>query len=446
MKAQGASYSEIIRETGIYKSICCLSDFFRNPVYLGTIKCGDMEVQGAHEPLVNRETWDKVQAQLYSRPRKGQAWPDSNLHPRSKGSPHLLSGLAHCIYCGASMIGETDRRKEWRFYMCGRKRREGWDSCEGSKMSARTVEEEVMRKVLTRVLTLEYVRDLVGEVNRRLADDLSGLDREIATTEREIAEKERAIKALLDLAETEGSKAAAERLKMREEERKALVRNLESLRWRREHQRIEVTDKVLLSILEQMAEGVQEGEVAARRRVLRQFVTNVEVGRKRGRLSYTFPLSQVGGLYLVPLEGFEPPTHCLEGSCSLQTELQGQNSSELEFTLLKAVGLFLRFLPFRYSRIAQRKREVKPTVSLFLNATGRNVGSSKETASQLKSLTNPRVPHQTYVVTLMFYGSLSNNCFCNFLVSNRIQVLVPVSDWRIWKWSSCRYEEIYPLD
>lgn len=75
-----------------------------------------------------------------------------------------------------------------------------------------------------------------------------------------------------------------------------------------------------------MAEGVQEGDVAARRRVLRQFVTNVEVGRKRGRLWYTFPLSQVRGLYLVPLEGFEPPTHCLEGSCSLQTELQGQNS------------------------------------------------------------------------------------------------------------------------
>ena len=34
----------------------------------------------------------------------------------------------------------------------------------------------------------------------------------------------------------------------------------------------------------------------------RQFVSNVEVGRKRGRLWYTFPLSQVAGLYLVPLE------------------------------------------------------------------------------------------------------------------------------------------------
>lgn len=49
-------------------------------------------------------------------------------------------------------------------------------------------------------------------------------------------------------------------------------------------------------------EGVRVGEVAARRRVLRQFVTKVEVGRRRGRLSYTFPLSQVGRLYLVPLE------------------------------------------------------------------------------------------------------------------------------------------------
>lgn len=324
MKAQGASYREIVKETDIYKSICCLSDFFRNLAYLGVIKCGDLRIEGAHEPLVDKETWDKVQAQLYSRPGKGEGWPDTSVHPRRKGSTHLLSGLAHCLYCGASMIGETDKRKDWRFYMCGRKRREGRDSCEGSKMSARMVEEEVMRKVLTRVLTLDYVRDLVAEVNQRLADDLSGLDTEIARTEKEIAGKEQAIGALLDLAETEGSNAAAERLRIREQERESLLRHLDALRWRREHERIEVGDDLLLSILEEMAQGVREGDVAGRRRVLRHFVTNVEVGRKRGRLWYTFPLSQVSGLYLVPLEGFEPPTHCLEGSCSNPLSYRGQ--------------------------------------------------------------------------------------------------------------------------
>ena len=326
MRAQGASYSTIIRETGIYKSICCLSDFFRNSVYLGTMKCGDLEVERAHQPLVDRETWDRVQAQLYSRPRKRQDWPENSPHPRTKASLHLLSGLVHCMYCGASMVGQTDRRKDWRFYLCGRKKREGWGSCEGSKMSARTVEDEVMRKVLTKVLTLEYIRDLVGEVNRRLADDLSGLDTEMARTERQIAKKERSIDALVDLAEAEGSRAAAERLKAREQERDTLLSNLEYQRWRREHQRIEVTDDFLLSVLEEMASGVQEGDVAARRTVLGQFVSNVEVGRKRGKLWYTFPLSRISNLYLVPLEGFEPPTHCLEGSCSLQTELQGQKA------------------------------------------------------------------------------------------------------------------------
>lgn len=57
-----------------------------------------------------------------------------------------------------------------------------------------------------------------------------------------------------------------------------------------------------MSILEKMAEGVQEGDVAAQRRILRQFVTKVEVGREKGKPYYTCPLSQVEGLYLVPLE------------------------------------------------------------------------------------------------------------------------------------------------
>lgn len=134
------------------------------------------------------------------------------------------------------------------------------------------------------MLTTEYVRDLVREVNRRLADDLSGLDREIVRTEREIAEKERGVEALLDLAETEGSSAAAQRLKMRERERQALLTHLDSLQWRKEHQRIELTDDALLSILDEVAEGVQEGDISARRRVLRQFVTDIDIGRKKGRL------------------------------------------------------------------------------------------------------------------------------------------------------------------
>lgn len=53
-------------------------------------------------------------------------------------------------------------------------------------------------------------------------------------------------------------------------------------------------------MLEEMVTGVQEGDIAARRTVLGQFVSNVEAGRERGRLWYTFPLSN---LYLVPLEG-----------------------------------------------------------------------------------------------------------------------------------------------
>lgn len=78
-------------------------------------------------------------------------------------------------------------------------------------------------------------------------------------------------------------------------------------------------------MLEEMVTGVQEGDIAARRTVLRQFVSNVEAGRERGRLWYTFPLSN---LYLVPLgetyDILDPyGTGSIELYCQCADEIEG---------------------------------------------------------------------------------------------------------------------------
>ena len=47
MRAAGASYLEIQEATGLYKGRNCWTTFFRNKTYLGFLKCGDVEIEGA---------------------------------------------------------------------------------------------------------------------------------------------------------------------------------------------------------------------------------------------------------------------------------------------------------------------------------------------------------------------------------------------------------------
>jgi hypothetical protein len=116
-------------------------------------------------------------------------YPDILMH-----SPFLLSGLARCAYCGSAMCGSYDNVKTrpdvWAYYLCGRKVRQGWHTCEGRKIKARSAEQAVLRAVQDRVLTSAFVEELVEEVNVYLGRDLAGLDRRIEETRKRLAEEE----------------------------------------------------------------------------------------------------------------------------------------------------------------------------------------------------------------------------------------------------------------
>jgi hypothetical protein len=112
---------------------------FRNVTYLGVRKCGELEVEDAHEPLVSGELWDAVQATLRKRPEKGEQWPKGEQHPMRANSSYLLSGLAVCGVCAAAMVSGEDnvsgnRKSPWPYGLCGRKKREGWRSCPSGKI------------------------------------------------------------------------------------------------------------------------------------------------------------------------------------------------------------------------------------------------------------------------------------------------------------------------
>jgi len=286
MRAQGASYQEIHEATRLYRSFNSYACMFRNKTYLGVLKCGDLEIEGAIEPLVTPDLWDAVQQTLRKRPKRGERWPEEKVHPKRMRSPFLLSGLARCGYCGSAMSGSHSnvggnrgRRggKPWRYYICGRKKRQGYHSCPGRQVKAERVEAAVLEVVLQRVLTPAFVGDLVAEVNAHLARDAPNLEAEIQAVQKELAEVRRAIDNLLDLAETFGAASAGARLLEREAERDRLCAQLRVLEARRDAARLIVTEEVILEVLGGMRDTLTGEYIQAKRVLLSKIVDHVDL-------------------------------------------------------------------------------------------------------------------------------------------------------------------------
>jgi len=306
MKRAGASYLEIHKTTRIFKSRGCYVTMFRNKTYLGIRKCGDLEVENAHEPLVSRELWDAVQATIRPRVKKGDQWPEGSSHPRRSQSQYLLSGLARCAECGSAMLGRSDntgrRKNPFRYYLCGRKLREGWSSCPSGKIDVKGPDASVLQFVTDRVLTLDFVEALADEVNALLAQDVPALQVGIDEAQRRLMEVEKGINNLLDLAEQFGAASAAARLVEREAERNRLLAELRSLEAQQETKQLTVDPETIRQMLMEMQGTLSRPEIQPQRALLKKLVAWVKLGKEGGILAYTFPLHGAG-LYTGPPRG-----------------------------------------------------------------------------------------------------------------------------------------------
>lgn len=94
-----------------------LRDLLANPFYIGRLRWKDIEVEGAHEPLVSPELFEQVQAVMRRR------FKDPRSKGRTNGFP--LRGVAVCAFCRGHMTagwqrsGWTGRR--WGYYRCSRR-------------------------------------------------------------------------------------------------------------------------------------------------------------------------------------------------------------------------------------------------------------------------------------------------------------------------------------
>lgn len=167
---------------------------FSNPFYYGAIEYAGELLLGAHEPMISKDEFDRVQALLHSRSRQ-----------RPKRLSFTYSGLLKCGECGAAITAEnkfkllksTGKRKKYVYYHCT-KRRPGI-KCSQKVIEEKELEDQILDFLGSLSLSKRFV-DWVLKMLETFEEDERKRDEKIITSlERRIAGCEREISELLNL-------------------------------------------------------------------------------------------------------------------------------------------------------------------------------------------------------------------------------------------------------
>ena len=162
-----------------------LHRMLRHPYYKGVISFQGVEYPGAHEPLVDEETWRHVQAMLDSH-RFGE---------RERQHNHHLKTTVYCGLCGARLLVQNTRNSKgtiYPYFVCARRQRT--HDCAFRAVLIDVVEERM--SALYRTIQLsrqdrQLVEQYVREELRHLERDKDRTIRSLTTRRTNIEDKRR---------------------------------------------------------------------------------------------------------------------------------------------------------------------------------------------------------------------------------------------------------------
>lgn len=145
---------------------CTILQLLRNQVYIGDmVQCKRkvssfktkkrlvtnpdawVIVEGTHEPIIDRFTWECVQRRLDKTKRKSVC---NSIRATRSGDINVFSGIIRCADCGAAMAFNKRVNKngtKYRFYRCSRYANSGSKSCSMHFVDADTLESIILSDI-----------------------------------------------------------------------------------------------------------------------------------------------------------------------------------------------------------------------------------------------------------------------------------------------------------
>ena len=159
-----------------------------NVLYTGMVDHKGVLYSGEHDRIVEQNTWDRAHEILR---RNGN---DKGATVRNKLGA-LLRGLLFCIPCGTPMMHTYTMRKSkrYRYYVCYNAQQQGWQNCATKSVSAQAIETAVLdsvRRIGTDPKLAEAVAaEALDQVARRRRD----LDQQFATLKCSLRQRNHAL-------------------------------------------------------------------------------------------------------------------------------------------------------------------------------------------------------------------------------------------------------------
>ena len=153
-----------------------------NPLYVGKLRHKTDLYDGEHEPIVDPEVFQKVQARLQQNCHSG------GLEVRNRYGA-LLKRLLYCKACGHTMVHNFTGRngKRYRYYTCTHAIKSGRASCPSGSLPAAEVEHWVVDKIRCiardnglRAEVLQQAQMQAAAESDNLETESSGLKRDLA--------------------------------------------------------------------------------------------------------------------------------------------------------------------------------------------------------------------------------------------------------------------------
>ena len=135
------------RKTGHFRpggpfALNSLRRLLTNILYTGAIRHKGQPYPGEHAAILAPGVWDRVQSLI--------THPAPLMHARSRNKHlALLGGLLYCESCAARMVYSYSRKNDrtYPYYVCLNAQRKGWAICPAKSLSARAIEESVLKRL-----------------------------------------------------------------------------------------------------------------------------------------------------------------------------------------------------------------------------------------------------------------------------------------------------------
>ncbi|BDF72708.1 recombinase [Oscillospiraceae bacterium] len=151
-------------------------------------------VEGTHEPLISRETWDLAHKVISTRSK-----------PTGKGTPHIFSGLLKCGTCGATMAKDSGNG-----FSCQRYKVYGKEQCTNHRITMEQLNTVVLASI--RDVSEEVRADRDGFIERLTGKGLEGQRAACETARRERHKLEKRLSEIGPLVKKAFEKNAADLL------------------------------------------------------------------------------------------------------------------------------------------------------------------------------------------------------------------------------------------